>query len=234
MTPPMVVCLVRHIDRTMTEVMTPPSIERCVVELQSYFQPHIDAFRVADCCFSGSKLRLQFGKAMDITADATSSLLNVYILAVDQEYSRPRLLAHVAKKWRAMLQKTNQEGSCFVMLYHQDLVDAACVSMHQASGIVGALGVADKPSQQKLDAAAAALEPYFAELKALKFAPHQMCAYLPNEAPIRVVERLRAAYIERTARLLSAFEKCQQRRQRPQRLDGGNAAEVGPWSLQEC
>ncbi|PWV10367.1 hypothetical protein C3747_69g221 [Trypanosoma cruzi] len=143
---------------------------------------------------------------MDINAGTSSSLLHVYILAVDQPYSRPRLLSHVVKKWRTLLEGLGQEGSAFVMLYHQDLVDAARFSTQRASGLPGDVHGAKEPDQRKADAAVAALEPYFEELKALHFAPHQMCAYLPNEAPIRIVERLRAVFAERTARLTAAFD----------------------------
>ncbi|EAN85818.1 hypothetical protein, conserved, partial [Trypanosoma cruzi] len=153
--PPMVTCLVRHIDRAMAEVTTPPIIERCVVELQSYFQPHIDASRVVENCVPGSKLQLQFGKAMDINAGTSSSLLHVYILAVDQPYSRPRLLSHVVKKWRTLLEGLGQEGSAFVMLYHQDLVDAASFSTQRASGLPGDVHGAKEPDQRKADAAVA-------------------------------------------------------------------------------
>ncbi|PWU99975.1 hypothetical protein C3747_212g31 [Trypanosoma cruzi] len=221
--PPMVTCLVRHIDRAMAEVTTPPIIERCVVELQSYFQPHIDASRVVENCVPGSKLQLQFGKAMDINAGTSSSLLHVYILAVDQPYSRPRLLSHVVKKWRTLLEGLGQEGSAFVMLYHQDLVDAASFSTQRASGLPGDVHGAKEPDQRKADAAVAALEPYFEELKALHFAPHQMCAYLPNEAPIRIVERLRAVFAERTARLTAAFDSYQQRQLRSSHASCSNS-----------
>ncbi|RNF14823.1 uncharacterized protein Tco025E_05694 [Trypanosoma conorhini] len=240
--PPMVACLVRHIDRAMAEVATPPSIERCVVELQAFFQPYVDASRVVEHCLPGSKLRLQFGKAMDVNAGASSSLLNVYILAVDQPYSRPRLLAHVAKRWRTLLEGVGQEGRALVMLYHQDLVDAASFSAHRASGLLGDADAARQPDQRKAEAAVAALEPYFEELKALRFAPHQMCAYLPNEAPIRVLERLRAAFVERTARLTAAFDGYWRRQLHPARVDSEvssqnnstTTATVEAWSLHEC
>ncbi|ESL12000.1 hypothetical protein TRSC58_00240 [Trypanosoma rangeli SC58] len=240
--PPMVACLVRHIDRAMGAVTTPPAIERCVVELQAYFQPYIAASRVVKNCIPGSKLRLQFGKAMDVSTGVSSSLLNVYILAVDQSYSRPRLLTHVARRWRALLEGVGQEGHALVMLYHQDLVDAASFSVHQASGVAGGADGTKRPDQRKADAAVAALEPYFEELKALRFAPHQMCAYLPNEAPIRVLERLRAAFVERTMRLTAAFDGYQQRRLHPARTDSNinshsncaTAATVDVWNLHEC
>lgn len=247
--PPLVVCLVRHINKELQQVATPASIERCVRDLQTFFSPSIPAEQVlgevvttasttgaassltatpvrgrgkpergaqssaaappppADgnapgCCYPGSRVALQFGKALDVFSNGGAALMNVMLYAVDEEFSRPRLLAHTAREWREELVKTGNEGSCLVMLYHRDLVAAASVSQQVA--MEGSSTGAVDPV--KVTAAAAVLEAYFAELKALHFTPTQMCAYLPNEAPMRVMERMKASCHERARRLRGVFE----------------------------
>lgn len=41
--PPLIVCLVRHMNKERKPITTPSSIEKCVRDLQSYFTPSIAA-----------------------------------------------------------------------------------------------------------------------------------------------------------------------------------------------
>jgi hypothetical protein len=72
-------------------------------------------------------------------------------------------------------------------------------------------------SQDKVDAAAAVLRKYQKELQDLKFSRQQVSAYMPNDTPMRILERLRPAVIARGGRLRQALQiAVARKRQFPQ------------------
>nr|CCC95184.1 conserved hypothetical protein [Trypanosoma congolense IL3000] len=226
---PNVTFLVRQVNREKCEVATPKGIDLCFEELERQFGSGIEASVVTNACIPGSKLRLNFHKVKSISVDAAPSLLNVYIYAVDQVDSRPRFLHSAVREWQSTLKNSN-DGSCLVMLYHQDLVDATSPSVLQAA----ALGDRKMPDQRKAEAAAASLGPYFDELGAMKFGPQQMCSYLPHEAPTRLVERLSAAYRDVAKNLTNIFNACLQRKSAVAPNSEASPSQSALWCLQDC
>ncbi|CBH17524.1 hypothetical protein, conserved [Trypanosoma brucei gambiense DAL972] len=222
----------RQLNRDKCEIATPVAVENCFQVLQRHFEPYISASAVCNTCLPGSRLYLRFNKLTNATFHSEPSLLNVYVYAVDQAESRTRALHGAVREWQSMM-KTSTEGSCLVMLYHQDLVDATSTSAVQAAVFGGEIKM---PDQRKAEAAASAMGPYFDELGAMKFGPQQMCSYLPNEAPTRIIERLTAAYRNLTIQLTNIFNASQQRRPAytPRGDIGLNSPPNEAWSLQRC
>lgn len=209
--PPLVVCLVRHINRDGEQLATPASVEGCVRELQAFFATPLPAEKVQPAeqlpvgssdarCYPGSCLTVQLGKALDVYSSAGAAVMNVYIYAVDEPTSRPRLLGHVVKAWIKQLAQTGHDRTCIVMLFHKDLVAAAGQSQAANKG-----QTASVVNKGKLDAAATVLAPYYEELRNASMGPQQMCAYLPNEAPMRIIEQLKTASVERAQRLQEVY-----------------------------
>ncbi|AYU79191.1 hypothetical protein LdCL_240015900 [Leishmania donovani] len=174
---------------------------------------------------AGSRVRLQLAKTTDIAAvESSTSALHLLFYAVDESDSRPAVLSHIAQDWRAALTRKGEGDDCLVLLVHSDLIAAAEVASRlaeeaqQSSGQIPAAqsgpppptGSAPAPalSQARVDAAAGQLRKYYKELCDAKFLPQQMCAYMPNETPMRILERLRSAVIKHGARLRQALEAC--------------------------
>ncbi|GET88945.1 hypothetical protein, conserved [Leishmania tarentolae] len=174
---------------------------------------------------AGSRVRLQLAKTTDIDAIVSStSVLHLLFYAVDESDSRPAVLSHIAQEWRAALARKGESEDFLVLLVHSDLIAAAEVASRLAeeaqqssvqmsaspSGTSPPTGNAAAPalSQARVDAAAAKLRKYYKELCDAKFLPQQMCAYMPNETPMRILERLRSAVITHGARLRQALEAC--------------------------
>ncbi|KAG8347296.1 hypothetical protein TRVL_01877 [Trypanosoma vivax] len=233
---PTVACLLLQLNRDMTEAVTPQKLEQCVLDIQQQLQPHVEVKRIVSGCLPGSKLYLQFDKVLEISTEAEPQppLMHLYIYAVDEAYSRPRILNSMVRQWRHHLDKTDSTESCLVMLYHQDLVDAARASVRQVSGSVEEVVF---PDHKKVEAAVAAMEPYFNELRGLKLGSHQMCAYLPNEVPTRIVERLSTAYRVRERYLTETFDTSR-RQQRSAMLSPRSEMRCDPekivFSLHQC
>ncbi|KAG5503999.1 hypothetical protein GH5_04859 [Leishmania sp. Ghana 2012 LV757] len=184
---------------------------------------------------AGSRVRLQLAKTTDIASVASGTpVLHLLFYAVDELESRPAVLAHIAQEWRAALMRKGEGAECLILLVHSDLIAAAEAvsrfaeeaqqSSDQTSAATSASPVptgsapslptcgpaspAPAVSQARVDAAAGHLGKYCKELRDAKFLPQQMCAYIPNETPMRILERLRSAIMTQGARLRQALEAC--------------------------
>ncbi|KPA79146.1 hypothetical protein ABB37_05653 [Leptomonas pyrrhocoris] len=195
---------------------------------------------------AGSHVHLQLAKTTDnsvATADG-ASVLHLLFYAVDEPESRPSHLGHVVQEWQEALKAKGEEHDCMVLLVHGDLVAASEAAARmaeeaqhvggdgpQAAGSVSTARTAASASpppappsstrpavlQDKVDAAAAQLRKYYKELHDLKLSPQQVSAYMPNETPMRVVERLRPAVIARGGRLRQSLQiAAARKRQFPQ------------------
>ncbi|CBZ27434.1 conserved hypothetical protein [Leishmania mexicana MHOM/GT/2001/U1103] len=208
----------------------------------------------------GSRVHLQLAKTTDVAAVVSStSVLHLLFYAVDESDSRPAVLSHIAQDWRAALTRKGEGNDCLVLLVHSDLIAAAEVAARlaeeaqQSSDQIPAApsgsppppppptGSAAAPAliQARVDAAAGQLRKYHKELCDAKFLPQQICAYMPNETPMRILERLRSAVIKHGARLRQVLEACAaQKRLSPQdpftkpgvsaAADAATTAEVQP------
>ncbi|KAG5478236.1 hypothetical protein CUR178_04951 [Leishmania enriettii] len=188
---------------------------------------------------AGSRVRLQLAKTTDIASVASGTpVLHLLFYAVDELESRPAVLAHIAQEWRAALMRKGEGADCLILLVHSDLIAAAeavsrfAEEAQQSSdqtpaatsespvptGSAPSLTTCDPASaapavsQARVDAAAGYLGKYCKELRDAKFLPQQMCAYIPNETPMRILERLRSSIITQGARLRQTLEACAARK----------------------
>ncbi|AIN98738.1 hypothetical protein LPMP_241050 [Leishmania panamensis] len=191
----------------------------------------------------GSRVRLQLAKTTDIaTVVRGTSVLHLLFYAVDESESRPTALAQIALDWRAALTRKGEGDGFLVLLVHSDLIAAAeeasrFAEVHESSGQTtvaksgspaptenaparsadGSTSPAPAVNQTRVNAAVRQLRKYYKELCDAKFLPQQMCTYMPNETPMRILERLHSAVITHGARLHQALEECAaQKRLSPQ------------------
>ncbi|KAG5477757.1 hypothetical protein LSCM1_05055 [Leishmania martiniquensis] len=212
--------------------------------LVSTVAPQTTTTPQAGSYLAGSRVRLQLAKTTDIAAVVRSTpVLHLLFYAVDESESRPAALSQIAQEWRAALMRKGEGDDCLVLLVHSDLIAASEVASRlaeeaqESSGQMsattseppaltesapslstwGSMPPALAVSQARVDAAAGQLGKYYKELRDAKFLPQQMCVYLPNETPMRILERLRSAVVTQGARLRQALESCAaQKRLAPQ------------------
>lgn len=196
---------------------------------------------------AGSHVRLQLAKTTDtsVVVAVGASVLHLLFYAVNEPESRPSHLVHIVQEWMEALKTKGEEHDCMVLLVHSDLVTASETAARMAEEAQKAGAVAEQPpprpgastppppsaaattsapapippavSQDKVDAAAAQLRKYYKELEDLKIPRQQVSAYVPNETPTRILQRLRPAVIARGGRLRQALQiAAARKRQFPQ------------------
>ncbi|CCW62543.1 unnamed protein product [Phytomonas sp. EM1] len=223
--PLLVVCFVRHLDQEGRQVATPHCVEETIRELQACFSKPIPTSSIHPQQLKpnggsnatqrvGSSATIQFGKALEVFSGSGVAALNIFVYSTNEPYSRPKSCASIAKEWREQLTKDGNESS-LVLLHHKDFASPESLTLKDQNPAEdgNSKGKSASTIQAKRDAAAAALKPYYAELRACRFAPQQVCIYIPHEAPQKLLECLRVASIRRMRSLEDAFRRYLEKKQ---------------------